>query len=333
VTGRDAPAAGAWELADLITPMAIRVVATLQIADRIAMRARTAPELAAATDADADALDRVLRHLAVVGLLDRDASGRYSLTPLGETLRDDHPDGTRVRLDIEEAIGRADLSLVHLLHSVRTGEPAFPILFGRTFWDDLASDADRARSFDAQMGGDVARWAPAIVAALDWGSLGHVVDVGGGDGTLAIALLRAHPTLRGTVFDLPGPIRSAHQALAAAGLTDRADVVTGSFFDPIPAGAGGYLLSAVLHNWSDEAARAILRRCAEAAGAGSIFVIEKIGPDGASPSSQMDLRALAYFAGRERGIAELTALAADVGLALVAMHPAGATPIVELRAP
>src|SRR5439155_21260948 len=110
----------------------------------------------------------------------------------------------RVRLDLEGAVGRADLSFLQLLHAVRTGEPAYPAQFGRSFWEDLASDARLSSSFDELMGCDVAAEAPAIVAAYDWGSLGHVVDVGGGNGSLLIALLAAHPALRGTVVDLPG---------------------------------------------------------------------------------------------------------------------------------
>ena len=54
-------------MADLATPLAVRVAATLRIADHIARGLRTAPELAEAVNADADALDRVLRHLTTVG--------------------------------------------------------------------------------------------------------------------------------------------------------------------------------------------------------------------------------------------------------------------------
>jgi hypothetical protein len=324
---------GLWAMADLVTPMAVRVAATQRIADHIAGGRRTAPELAQAATADVDALDRVLRHLASVGVLSRDQSGRYALTSRGEALRDDRPGELRGRLDIEGATGRADLSFVQLLHAVRTGEPAFPVQFGRSFWEDLSSDAARSAAFDAQMGADVATWAPAIVSAYDWGSLGHVVDVGGGNGTMLIALLNGYPALRGTVVDLAGPANAARKAFVAAGLSDRATAVAGSFFDPLPAGAGGYLLSAIIHNWNDESAKAILRRCAEAAGAeGAIFVVEKIGDDGESPGTEMDLRMLAYLGGRERGLAELAALAADAGLRVAAVHAAGATPVVELTA-
>jgi hypothetical protein len=332
VADRGGPAARLWAMADLATPMAVRVAATLRIADHIAAGRRTAPELAEAAGANADALDRVLRHLVAAGVLGRDRSGRYLVTPRGEALRDDHPAGLRAMLDLESAVGRAELSLVQLLHTVRTGEPAFPVQFGRAFWDDLAADPARSASFDAQMGADVTAWAPDVVAAYDWGSLGHLVDVGGGNGSLLVAMLARYPALRGTVLDLPGAAGAARAALSAAGLADRGEATAGSFFDPLPPGAGGYLLCAILHDWDDAPARAILRRCAEAAGGGGrVFVVERFVTD-TDRRTEMDLRVLAWFGGRERSIAELAALAETAGLGLAAVHPAGATPVVELAA-
>jgi O-methyltransferase domain len=331
--GEVEPAAQLWAMADLVTPMAVRVAATLRIADHIAQGSTTAGELAEATKADADTLDRLLKHLAAVSVLDRDQSGRYRLTPLGDVLHDDDPRGLRTRLDLEGAIGHAELSFVALLHAVRTGEPAFVAQFGRSFWDDLAANPARSATFDAEMGADVARWAPAILSAYDWGALGHIVDVGGGDGTLLAALLNAHPALRGTVVDLPRTAEAARTAFTAAGLADRADVGAGSFFDPLPAGAAGYLLTAIVHDWDDEPARAILRRCAEAAGAeGRVFVIEKIGADGETPSTEVDLRLLAYLGGRERSLDELVRLTEDAGCRVAAVHRARAISIVELAA-
>ena len=320
-------------MADLATPMAVRVAATLRIADHIAEGLRTAPELAEAVKADADALDRVLRHLVTAGVFTRDGSGRFALTARGDVLHDEHPDGLRAMWDLESAIGRAELSFVQLLHTVRTGEPAFPAQFGRSFWEDLSGDPTRAASYAAQMGSDVAEWAPLIISAYNWGSLGHVVDVGGGNGTLLIALLNKYPTLRGTLLDLPDTAEAAQKALVEGGFADRSEVVAGSFFDPLPPGAGGYLLSAIIHNWDDESAREILRRCSAAAGAdGIVFIVEKVGPEEQTVSTGMDLRMLAWFGGRERGIAELTALAADSGLSVATVHPAGTLSIVELTA-
>jgi hypothetical protein len=322
-----------WAQADLLTPMAIRAAATLRIADHITLGLRTATELAEVTKSDSDALDRMLRHLASEGVLSREDDGRYALTARGDELRDDHPAGTRATLDMEGAVGRADLSFVHLLHTVRTGEPAFQAQFGRSFWDDLSADHTRAASYATQMGSDATSWASAIISAYDWGALGEVVDVGGGNGSLLIALLREYPALRGTVLDLPETAEAARMALAAARIGDRSRVVAASFFDPLPPGAGGYLLSAILHDWDDDAVRAILRRCADAAGRdGAVFVVEKIGPDGETLRTGMDLRVLAYFGGRERGVTEIGALAGRAGLGVTAVHPAGDLSIIELAA-
>jgi hypothetical protein len=109
--------------------------------------------------------------------------------------------------------------------------------------------------------------------------------------------------------------------------------VTGSFFDELPPGAGGYLLSLVVHNWNDDDARRLLRRCAQAAGpGGDVFVVEDIGADGESPHTGMDLRMLVQCGGKERGLSDLAALAADAGLRVAAVHPAGALSIVQLTA-
>jgi O-methyltransferase len=313
--------------------MAIRVAATLRIADRIDGGIRTAPALASVVDADPDALERLLRHLVTADVLRRDDTGHYSLAPAGAALRDEQPGGLRAVLDLDGGVGHAELSFTELLHSVRTGEAAFPVRFGRSFWDDLAADAARSAAYDVEMGSDVTAWAPAILAALDWGSLRNVVDVGGGNGALLIALLTEHPALRGTVVERPDTAATASASLADAGLSDRADAVAGSFFDVLPPGADGYLLTAVLHNWDDAWAGRILRRCAEAAGrSGRVYVIEKIGLDGESPGTEMDLRMLAYFGGRERGLDELIALVEAAGFWVSAVHRAGAISIVELGA-
>lgn len=322
-----------WAAADLLTPMAIRVAATLRLADHIAGGARTVEALAAAAGAEADALGRLMGHLVTARVLVREDDGAYELADLGEQLRDDHPGGLRVWLDLEGAIGHADLCFTELLHTVRTGEPAFPRRFGRTFWEDLSADARRAASFDALMGGRLAEEAPVLAAAYPWGGLGRVVDVGGGDGSLLIALLRAHEDLRGTVIDLAGPVARAKAAIAGAGLDDRADAEAGSFFDPLPGGAGGYLLSGVLHDWDDERAARILRRCAEAAaGTGKVLVVEHVANvEGDTRDTEGDLRMLCYVRGRERTLAELGELAASAGLRVGSVRPGGLHSIVELE--
>lgn len=319
-------------MARLATPMAVRVAATLRIADHVRAGLTSATELAEAVRANPDALERLLRYLAVRKILDRDAAGRYALTPLGETLLDDHPSKLRARLDIEGSLGRAELSFVQLLHTIKTGESAFHVQFGRDFWEDWASDPGRAAEF-CKLTSDMESLSPELVAGYDWGSLGHVVDVGAGNGALMIALMNAFPGLRGTLLEMPDNSEPARKALTEAGLADRAELLVGSFFDPLPAGAGGYVLSFVLHNWPDEQAKAILRRCADAAGAeGVVLVIEKTGPDAETVHTGMDLRMMTVIGGKERRMDELADLAGEVGLRVIDVHAAGTFSIVELGA-
>jgi uncharacterized glyoxalase superfamily protein PhnB len=322
-----------WAAADLLTPMAIRVAATLRLADHIAAGTRTTEALAAALNVDQDALGRLLGHLVTAGVLARAGIDTYGLTALGAQLGEDDPAGVRPWIDLDGAVGRADLCFVQLLHTVRTGEPAFPRQFGRSFWDDLSADSDRAASFDALMGARLTADAPAVAVAYPWGTLGHVVDVGGGNGTLLIAILRAHGDLRGTVVDLPDAVARAEQAIVSAGLGHRARAQASSFFDALPVGAGGYLLSGILHDWDDEDAVRILQRCADAAaGTGEVLVVDHIGDaEGSSPNTEGDLRMLCYVRGRERSPEQLGELAKSAGLRISSVTPAGSRSIIELR--
>jgi hypothetical protein len=254
-----------------------------------------------------------------VGVLTDDGAGKLSLTELGEQLRSEHPGDGRAWLDINGAVGRGDLSALHLLETIRTGRPAYPLTYGQGYWEDLAADPELSRSLDHLMGSRLRSEAPALATGFEWGVLGHLVDVGGGNGTLLAAILSAHPNLRGTLVELPGPAAEARRVLADASVIHRCEIVAGSFFEPLPAGAGGYMLSGVLHNWDDEHAVAILRRCAEAAGAsGRVLVLQDLGASG--PSTEMDLRMLVYMGGRERTPAELEALAGRAGLRPSAEH-------------
>jgi SAM-dependent methyltransferase len=322
-----------FALGDLVTPMALRVAATLHLADHIAGGTNTIPGLAERTGSVPDALGRIVRHLVPLDVFTDRGDGTYGLGPLGRQLLSDDSARGRDWLAIDGAVGRADLALFRLLDTVTTGRAGYPLVYGRSFWEDLADDPALSSSFDALMGAHVHSDIAELVRAFDWRSAAHVVDVGGGNGTLLSAILAEHPNLRGTLVDLPGPAVAAEANVADQGLADRCDVVTGSFFDPLPAGGDVYVLCGVLHDWDDDDAATILRRCTDAAGReGTVVVIEGLlDEESGSARTGMDIRMLAYMSGRERTLAQLEALAATAGLAVTGQRPASYRLLIELK--
>jgi hypothetical protein len=303
-------------MADLATPMAIRVAATLSLVERAGSAGATAERLAAETGTAAPALESLLDHLVTVGVFDREAD-RYRPTDLGAQLREDAPAGIKPLLDINCAGGRAELAFTELLGTLTTGVPAYVTRYGRDFWTDLDTNLELRRSFDAQMNWRFRTQAPQIAERFDWSRFTEIVDVGGGDGIVLAAILAAHPGPRGRLVELAPTAAAAADTFAAAGLGDRAVAVAGSFFDPLPAGADAYVLSDILHDWDDDHARTILNRCREAvAPNGTVVVIEPL-----RANTAIDLFMLMCFGGRERSVDELTALAADRGLTLRGTSP------------
>ncbi|MGI8416468.1 MAG: methyltransferase [Nakamurella sp.] len=308
-------------MAELATPMAIRVAATLSLVERAGSEGATAAQLAVATETSVPALGRLLDHLVTIGAFDLDAtSGRYRPTDLGAQLGEDAPEGIKPLLDINCAGGRAELGFVDLLGTIVTGAPAYERRYGREFWADLDASPELRRSFDAQMAWRYRVQAAQLANRFDWERFSEILDVGGGDGNVLTAILRAHPDLRGRVLDLAPSAAAATDRFAAGGLEDRAGAVAGSFFDPLPEGADAYLLSDILHDWDDEHARTILTGCRRAATPnGTVLVIESVRGRGADTA--MDLFLLMCFGGRERTVDELVTLAANCGLVLVSSSP------------
>lgn len=336
----ESPFAAAWQalapLTDLVTPMAVRVAATLRLADEMPDQdTGTIPvrELATRAGADTDALTRLLRHLVNHGVFSEPRPGEFAVNQVAALLRAGHPAGVRTWLDLDGFGGRMDLAFTGLAHTVRTGEPAWAQVFGQPFWQYLDANPEISAAFDQTMAVGHSYWA-TIVDGFDWSAITHVVDVGGGTGALLAAVLTRNPGLRGTLLDLPETVARGAEYLTGLGLAGRFAVAGQSFFDPLPAGADAYLLSKIIHDWEDERATAILRGCARAAGQrGRVLIIEGHGDTADAAFAEMNLRMLVLTGGRERAPGEYQDLAAAAGLRVVAVHQtAGGPVIIECRA-
>jgi 2,7-dihydroxy-5-methyl-1-naphthoate 7-O-methyltransferase len=319
-----------WALSDLCTPWCIHVVSTLRIADRIAAGMGQIDDLAAASGADPDSLHRVLRHLVGKGLFEEPAPGQIALNQPARSLLDS---SLRLGLNLDGIGGRMAYAWGSLLTAVRTGAPAYHTVFGRPSWEDLEAHPDIAASFDALMGpAGHGTPDPEVLITGGWESVRTVVDVGGGTGSLLAEILRARPTVRGTLVDQPATVARSGEIFQAAGMADRVTAVGQSFFDPLPPGADLYLLKNVLADWPDREAMAILRRCAEAARpSGRIVVLGGVSPDGdRSPSPELLM--LVLVGGKARSLSQFRELARAAGLEVhaAAKQPSGRF-VVECR--
>jgi ubiquinone/menaquinone biosynthesis C-methylase UbiE len=297
---------------------ALYTAAALGIADLLSAGPKSADELAALSGAHPSALARVLRLLASEGVFAETANGRFALTPLAEVLRHDAPASLRplVLFNGGETLWR---SWGHLLHAVRTGEPAFDHVHGVDFFAYFRDHPDEAGLFDQVMTSHTALATRALAAAYDFSPFRTIVDVGAGRGALMLGLLAAYPQLRGIVFDQPPVAEGARQAIEAAGLSRRCTAVGGDFFAAVPEGGDAYLLKFILHDWDDDRCVAILRACRRVVPAqGRVLVIELLIPPGEGPSfaKSQDVNMLVNLGGRERTEAEYGALYRRAGFDL-----------------
>lgn len=297
---------------------AISVITRLGVPETLAGGARPVAEIAEAVGAHAPSLHRVLRVLAEFGILEvRD--GGYALTSLGETLRRDAP-GSLAALAV---MGGSDWMLAlrgGLYETVRTGRINTVSVLGTGLFEYLKAHPEDAEVFDAAMV-NLSAAAAAVAPRYDFGRFKTLVDIGGGHGNLLGAVLALHPRLTGVLFEQAHVLAGAGPQLERHGVTDRCELVAGDFFAEIPAGADGYVINNVLHDWDDDAVVRILQTIAAAMSPDSTLLISGwVLPDDAEPypvGRSVDLQMLLVTdGGRERTEADYRVLLARAGLEL-----------------
>jgi SAM-dependent methyltransferase len=318
----DARAQAAMRLRDMImgfrATQLLHVAARLHVADHLAHGPQAAGVLARSIGADESALRRVLRALAGLGIL-TETDGTFALTTLGQLLRRDVPDsldGLAVLYGDDwlwRAYGR-------MLHSAMTGQSAFAHVHGMPFYEYLDQNSRAASQFHDAMATYSRLEAAAIAEAYGFAANATVVDVGGGEGTLLAALLSAHPSLSGVLFDQPAVVARAEQVFAAAGVTARAAWVAGDFFSSALPDGDVYILKSVVHNWDDEPAKRLLQSCRRAMRPHArLLIAERTVPIGNAPSEAklFDINMLTIVGGRERTYDEYRRLLERAGFAVV----------------
>ncbi len=310
----------------------VATVAHLGVADELAGGPRSSEDLARATGADPDALARLLRASAGLGLFHEVRAGEFALSSVGEWLRADGP--SLCHLAIAMAAPGHWRSLERLPDVIATGRPAPYEVFGMSLWDYYRHNREERAAFAAAMSGISAVVAEELVARYDVSRFSRIVDVGGSQGILLARLLEANPRATGVLFDLPELVTEADQHLRRRGLADRVEIVGGDFFSEVPAGGDLYLLKHILHDWDDDHAARILERCRLAGGTGStLLVVERLlGPDSDAVALVADVLMLAMFGGRERTEREYRSLLEGAGYRLERVIPLSMFALLEARA-
>jgi hypothetical protein len=306
---------------------ALYIAATLGLADLLKDEPKNSEELAQATGTDASALYRLMRTLASSGVFAEDNQQRFALTPIGATLQTDAPGSLRawVLMQLGEEHYQA---WGQLMHTVRTGQMAFDHAFGMGVWKYQAQHPEHAKIVDEAMANLVGVYDTAVLASYPFSTIDRLVDVGGGDGSLIIALLRANPKMKGVLFDLPHVTEKAKKRLVDAGLAGRCEVIAGDALVSVPVGGDAYVLSRVMNGFNDKGALAILNNCYRAMTEKSkLLLIQRVLPVRAKHSSAVQALVLSDFnmmvmnGGRERTEPEYRTLLEAAGFEVTKIIP------------
>jgi hypothetical protein len=314
----------------------IYVVAELGIADLLVDGAKTSAELAQASQTHEASLYRVLRSLASVGIFAEDDEGKFKLTPPAEYLCGDTPGSLR---DAIKFLGQDWHWQVwgELPYSIKTGKPAFEHLFGEGLFE-FYLDFETAKIASNSKVSISSRASNSLLANYDFSNTSTVVELGifAGAGSTIIPLLKAHPAMKGILFDFASAIANAEPAIAEAGLTERCQSVAGNCVETVPSGGDIYILMFVIHNWDDQQAIKILQNCRQGMTAtGKLLLVEMIMPEGNEPfvGKLIDLESLLTTpGGYERKEAEYRDLLTQAGFQVTKIIPTQtANSIIEAR--
>jgi len=301
----------------------VGVAADLGLADQIQSAPKTAEEIAAAMDLHAPSLYRLLRALANFGIFAEQADGSFAHTPMSETLRSDVPYSMRghARLNFRpwtrKAWGELELT-------VRTGTPAFEHAQEIQMFDYLNRHPEETQIFADAMRGHIVQTGAALSDTYDFSSIGTLADIGGSQGLVLSMILNKYPLLRGILFDLPGVVEGAPEFLRKRGVEQRVELRAGDFFQSVPSGADAYLLSQILHDWSDADCLRLLKTIQTAAQPGAkLLLVEAIVENSKEPqfAKILDIWMLAHLRGKERTLPEWRNLLSAGGFRLSRTFP------------
>jgi len=301
---------------------AISCLAQLGVPDHIDAAPKSAAELADEIGVDRDALYRLMRATASVGVLSEGSDGKFSQTPLSSVLRSKANPSLRA-FAIMHGREWHEMGWSNLEYCVRTGKQALDKVYGKTIFEYFQSNCEEAQIFNQAMSDLSAIDGPAVVEAYSFERMHSIVDVGGGHGLLLAAILARNPHLKGTVYDIEQVVEGA-KAGPLRHFSDRCAFQAGDMFSCVPLGADAYIMKHIIHDWPDDLCVKILQACRKGVNAdGKLLVVDNVIQPGNefAPGKFLDLQMLIFPGGRERSEKEFGKLFAAAGWCLTRVIP------------
>lgn len=305
------------------TTQLIYVAAKLNIADHLRQGPQQVDVLAKVTGAHPSSLYRLLRALASIGIFEETDDGCFQLTPLAGPLQTDVSASLHA---VAMLYGENWCWQVYgnILHSVITGQPAFPHVHGQIYFEYLNNHHDAAETFNKAMTAFSEQEINAVLSAYDFSAALKVVDVGGGHGRLITAILNNNKQAHGILFDQISVLADAKNFITNAALKTRCELIAGDFFHSAPPGGDLYILKSIIHDWDDEMAIRILKNCRRVMMSDARVVLaERVVPQGNEPSEAklFDINMLTVLGGRERTVTEYKNLLRAADLQIINVIP------------
>ncbi len=315
--GRDTPEGRLMELlGGRWVAAAVSAAADLCLADHLIDGPKSTDELARVAGCHGPSLQRLLAVLAGEGIVEHDPAGTWELTEMGAGLRS----GRLRELAVMVGSDYGWRCWTELADAIRTGSVAFERSFGRPAFEHLDANPRDEAIYHSAVDAFTRLEVAALASCWDFAGATSIVDVGGGHGTLLIEILRSQPHLRGIHFDRPTVVERARPLFSEAGLEERCDFVGGDFFDAVPQGADIYVVRHIVHNWPDDEAITLLKKCVQALKPGGVVLVIEglvLPPNHRDLTRLLDLEMLAFYGhARERSKPEMRRLFRAAGLRL-----------------
>jgi hypothetical protein len=306
---------------------AISCLAQMGIPDLLEAGPKSAAELANQIGADSEALYRLMRATASVGVLSEGPDGKFSETPMSAVLRSNGKPSLRALAIMggREWHGRG---WSQLEYCVRTGKQATEQLYGMPIFEYFKQHSDEWQIFNDAMTSISTGDSPAVVDAYSFEGIRTIVDVGGGHGLLLATILERNPQMKGTLYDEPHVVDGAKNGPLKP-VMERCTLTFGDMFSSVPAGADAYIMKHIIHDWPDELCIKIFKACRKGVNSGGrLLVVDSVIRPGNDfyPGKFLDLQMLIFPGGKERTEKQFRELFAAGGWKLSRVVPT-ATPI------